>query len=228
MISAVAWAKEHGLIGQDVVGYEQRWDRGTVFENERVKLVWDFEFHLRKTTTSRRPDLILETEEDRKILICDMACPQQQNIDTKRMEKLTKYGQLFFQLFSKLTELQKTEKPICLLQYLIVKVLFQSPSLKGKNPVTRVPFYTCLHPVVIRNLNLTEKIPEVHINNQVCSTSYYPFQKYGQRHHILTSNPGHQSLITAYNFSFLLVQSQNSILSLIARITSSVKASFIL
>ena len=98
MILAVAWAKEHGLIGQDVVWYEQRWDRGTVFENERAKLVWDFEFHLRKTTTSRRPDLILETKEDRKILICDMACPQQQNIDTKRMEKLTKYRQLAFEM----------------------------------------------------------------------------------------------------------------------------------
>ena len=97
MILAVAWAKEHGLVGQDVVWYEQRWDRGTAFENERAKLVWDFEFHLRKTTTSRRPDLILETKEDRKILICDMACPQQQNIDTKRMEKLTKYRQLAFE-----------------------------------------------------------------------------------------------------------------------------------
>ena len=98
MILAVAWAKEHGLIGQDVVWYEQRWDRGTVFENERAKLVWDFEFHLRKKTTSRRPDLILETREDRKILICYMACPQQQNIDTKRMEKLTKYRQLAFEM----------------------------------------------------------------------------------------------------------------------------------
>ena len=52
MILAVAWTKEHGLISHDVVWYEQRWDRGTVFENERAKLVWDFEFHLRKTTTS--------------------------------------------------------------------------------------------------------------------------------------------------------------------------------
>ena len=34
---------------------------------------------------------------DRKILICDMACPQQQNIDAKRTEKLTKYRQLAFE-----------------------------------------------------------------------------------------------------------------------------------
>ena len=52
MILVVAWVKEHGFIGQDVVWYEQRWDRGTVFENERAKLVWDFEFHLCKMTTS--------------------------------------------------------------------------------------------------------------------------------------------------------------------------------
>ena len=59
--------------------------------------MWDFEFHLHKTTASRRPNLILETKEDRKILICDMACPQQQNINTKKMEKLTKYRQLAFE-----------------------------------------------------------------------------------------------------------------------------------
>ena len=81
-----------------MVWYEQRWDRGTVFENERAKLVSEYEFHLRKTKISRRPDLILETKEDRKILICDMACPQQQNIDTKRIEKLTKYRQLAFEM----------------------------------------------------------------------------------------------------------------------------------
>ena len=97
MILAAAWVKEHGMIGQDMVWYEQRWDRGTVFENERAKLVWDFEFHLHKTTTSRRPDLILEMKEDIKILICDMACLQQQNNDTKTMEKLMKYRQLAFE-----------------------------------------------------------------------------------------------------------------------------------
>ena len=62
-----------------------------------MKLVWDFEFHLRKTTTARRPDLILELKTDKKIWICDMACPQQNNIGAKRTEKLTKYRQLTFE-----------------------------------------------------------------------------------------------------------------------------------
>ena len=45
---------------------------------------------------ARRPDLILEDKEKKKIWICDMACPQQQNIATKRLRKLTKYQQLTF------------------------------------------------------------------------------------------------------------------------------------
>ena len=58
--------------------------------------MWDFEFHLKETTTARRPDLILEMETDKKICICDMACSQQNNIGAKSTEKLKKYGQLVF------------------------------------------------------------------------------------------------------------------------------------
>ena len=97
MIMAVNWAKEYELIGNDVIWYKERWERGAVLENKRGKLVWDFEFKLRKTTTARRPDLILEDKEKKKIWICDMACPQQQNITTKRLRKLTKYRQLAFE-----------------------------------------------------------------------------------------------------------------------------------
>ena len=90
MILAVAWAKQQELVGQEAIWFEQRWDKETVLENDKAKLVWDFEFHLRKTTTARRPDLILELKTDKKIWICDMACPQQNNIGAKRTEKLTK------------------------------------------------------------------------------------------------------------------------------------------
>jgi len=83
MVMAVAWAKEL---------------EGTVLENDKGKLIWDFEFHLRKTTTARRPDLILEDKEQKKIWVCDMACPQQRNIEMKRVEKLTKYRQVAFEM----------------------------------------------------------------------------------------------------------------------------------
>ena len=57
----------------------------------------DFEFHLQKTTTARRSDLILELKIEKKIWICDMACPQQNNIGAKRAEKMTKCRQVAFE-----------------------------------------------------------------------------------------------------------------------------------
>jgi len=41
--------------------------------------------------------MILEDKERKKIWICELTCPQQQNIKTKRLEKLTKYRQLAFE-----------------------------------------------------------------------------------------------------------------------------------
>ena len=73
MILAVEWAKEYDLIGTDTVWYKERWERGTVLENGKTKLVWDFQFRLRKATTARRPDLILEEKGEKRIWMCDMA-----------------------------------------------------------------------------------------------------------------------------------------------------------
>ena len=67
-------------------------------ENDHAKLVWDFEFNLRKTEASRRPGLTLEDKEQKILWICEMACPQENNIVTKRDEKRTKNRQLAFEL----------------------------------------------------------------------------------------------------------------------------------
>ena len=90
MTLAVAWAKQQELMDQEAIWYQQKWDRGTIWENNKAKLVWDFEFHLRKTTATRRPDLILDFKIDKKIWICDMACPQKNIIVAKRAEKTMK------------------------------------------------------------------------------------------------------------------------------------------
>ena len=91
MIIAVAWAKQQELMDHEAIWYQQKWDREMVLESDKAKLVWDLEFHLRKTINARRPDLILELKIDKKIWICDMARPQQNNIGAKRAEKMTKY-----------------------------------------------------------------------------------------------------------------------------------------
>ena len=73
-------------------------EKGHVLENTRAKLVWDFEFHLRKTTTCRRPDLTLEGKERKMIWLYDMACPQEDNINSKTNDKRAKYQQLAFEM----------------------------------------------------------------------------------------------------------------------------------
>ena len=97
MILAVAWAKQQELMDQEAIWYQQKWDRGTLLENEKAKLVQDFEFHLQKATSVIRPDLLLGLKIDKKIWICNMACPQQNNIGAKRDEKMMKFRQITFE-----------------------------------------------------------------------------------------------------------------------------------
>ena len=91
---AVACTKQYELVGGDMVWYKEWWEQGTVLENERGKLVWDFEFDLYKTTTARKPYLTFEEKAKKKKWICAMTCPSQWTIESKRLEKLTKYRQL--------------------------------------------------------------------------------------------------------------------------------------
>ena len=90
MILAISRAKEFNLVEKDMKWYKQKWCRGIPWR----MTMWDFEFNLRKTTTSRRLDLTLEVKQKKILWICDMACPQENNIVTKRDEKRAKYRQL--------------------------------------------------------------------------------------------------------------------------------------
>ena len=83
MVMAVAWAKEYHLVKKEVKWYKERWTRGHDLANALAKLVWDFEFNLWKVIAARRPDLILEDKEKKNIWICDMACPQEINVEEK-------------------------------------------------------------------------------------------------------------------------------------------------
>ena len=78
--------------------YKEKWHRGHVLENSQAKLILDLEFSLWKTTTSTRPDLMLEEKQIKTIWISDMACWQENNIEKKRLEKRTTYTQLAFKI----------------------------------------------------------------------------------------------------------------------------------
>ena len=90
IILAVTWPKKYKLIGVDTVWYKKQWEQGIVLENNKAKLVWDFQFNLQKTETARRSDLILETKDEKQTWICDRACL----IDAKWKDTLTRYRQL--------------------------------------------------------------------------------------------------------------------------------------
>ena len=75
-----------------------------VKEKNGNKICWDFEFTMRKTTSARRPDAMIENDEEKKLWIVDMAYPNEKNIGEKHRGKLTKYQQLAFEMREKRPE----------------------------------------------------------------------------------------------------------------------------
>ena len=98
MVFAVAWAKEGGLLPESTVWYKETLERGDTLEGNGKKMMWDFEYKLRKYEIARRPDLTLEDTKERRIWLVDLACPQEDNIQAKEMEKRKKYQQLSFEI----------------------------------------------------------------------------------------------------------------------------------
>ena len=52
-----------------------------------IKLCRDFEHHLRKTTSGRRPDVTIEYKNKNNIFLMDMACPSEKNVEWNHAEK---------------------------------------------------------------------------------------------------------------------------------------------
>ena len=77
MVLTVEWAKQESLSPSNSVWYKQKWSKGTVLEKNSKKICWDFEFTMRKTTSARRPDVMIENDEEKKLWIVDMACPNE-------------------------------------------------------------------------------------------------------------------------------------------------------
>ena len=97
-ILTVAWAKERGLLSNDTIWYKIKLKAGDTWEQHDAKMIWDFEYALRKETSARRPDLTLEEKDTKRILLIDLACPSEYNVNEKNREKLTKYQQLAYEI----------------------------------------------------------------------------------------------------------------------------------
>ena len=92
--------------------YKERWKKGTVIENNECKLCWDFQYHLRKITTARRPNVTIEYKNKNKIFLVDMTCPSENNVNAKHTEKLQKCRQLAFEARERQPENNVTIIPI--------------------------------------------------------------------------------------------------------------------
>ena len=69
------------MLGKNKKCYKERWNKGTVIESDECKLCWDFEYHLRKTTSGRRTDVTIEYKNKNNIFLIDMACPNENNVE---------------------------------------------------------------------------------------------------------------------------------------------------
>ena len=97
MVIAIEWAKKFQLVNEKAVWYKKKWDKGSVVENSKRKLIREFEYKMRQSSTARSQNLTLEGKENKKILLCDMECPQERNIEMNTKEKMDKYQQLAFE-----------------------------------------------------------------------------------------------------------------------------------
>ena len=112
MVLTVEWAKPESLLSRYSVWYKQKWSKGAVLEKNGKKICWDFEFTMRKTTSERKPDLLIENDDEKKLWIVDMACPNEKNICEKYHEKLSKYQQLALEMREKRPEYRVEIVPI--------------------------------------------------------------------------------------------------------------------
>ena len=65
-----------------------------VTENEKVKILWDFEVRTDRRIHHRRPDIVIVDKENKQVTIIDVAIPSDNNIKEKEIEKITKYQDL--------------------------------------------------------------------------------------------------------------------------------------
>ena len=72
--------------------YEHQPD--TVSENDRCKLLWDFDVQTDHVIQARRPDVIVIDKEKKECKIIEFAMPYDSRVNAKEVEKIEKYQDL--------------------------------------------------------------------------------------------------------------------------------------
>lgn len=69
-----------------------------ITQNEKIKILYDWNVYTDKKIHHRRPDLVVVNKEEKKTLLIDVACPMDHNIKKKEKEKVDNYQELKFEL----------------------------------------------------------------------------------------------------------------------------------
>lgn len=69
-----------------------------VMENERVKILWDFNIHTDRLIEARRPDIVVVDKLNSETTLIDIAVPGDFRVQEKETEKLAKYQDLAIEL----------------------------------------------------------------------------------------------------------------------------------
>jgi hypothetical protein len=91
--TAVHWslAKKFGFPASDQ-WYQHRVEPS--MENEKAKLLWDFNIYTDHVIEARRPDIVLVRKESKECLVIDIAVPGDVRVERKEDEKIEKYRDL--------------------------------------------------------------------------------------------------------------------------------------
>ena len=66
----------------------------SVYEDEKVKILWDFNIYTDHLIQHRRPDIVVIDKKERKCKIIDIACPGDCRVELKEKEKIQNYAEL--------------------------------------------------------------------------------------------------------------------------------------
>ena len=99
------------MYGIEVKGKWYEHDAAPVAENDRCKILWDFNIQTDHVIQARRPDMIVINKKENTAQVIDFAIPHDSRVDSKEIEKIEKYQDLVREL-KKLWDMRIVVSPI--------------------------------------------------------------------------------------------------------------------
>ena len=86
------------MYGKEVKDKGHEHDAVPVAENERCKILWDFNIQTDHVIQARRPDMIVINKKENTAQVIDFAIPHDSRVNSKEIEKIDQYQDLVREL----------------------------------------------------------------------------------------------------------------------------------